>query len=92
MFYLNSYLCEAKSSLEIPVLCISIREEETNHLAQRVRDVWMRLNIQHRTGWAAPCVFICKNACVFERFVLWYLDASEAEGESACMCDHVSGR
>lgn len=37
IFYLNSYLCEAKSSPEILVLFISIREEEeTNHLAQRV--------------------------------------------------------
>lgn len=48
IFYLNSYLCEAKSSPEILVLFISIRdEEETNHLAQCVSlFVQMCLNVQ----------------------------------------------
>lgn len=37
IFYLNSYLCEAKSSPEMFVLFMSFREEqETNHLVQCV--------------------------------------------------------
>lgn len=38
VFYLNSYLCEAKSSPEMTVLFIRIREknEDTNHLVQCV--------------------------------------------------------
>lgn len=69
IFYLNSYLCEAKSSPEIPVLFMSIREEEeTNHLAQcGLVFVPMCLNIIYVSG--GVCVpkhvqFFCiyKNA------------------------------
>lgn len=61
VFYLNSYLCEAKSSPEILVLFISIREEEeTNHLVQCVSlFVQMCLNIQYSNASAALWVCVC---------------------------------
>lgn len=61
IFYLNSYLCEAKSSPENLVLFISIgeevEEEETNHLGQCVC-LFVRLcsNIQYSNTWAVLCV------------------------------------
>lgn len=68
IFYLNSYLCEAKSSPEMTVLFISIGEktEDTNHLAQRARlfavfqhpAVGVRVCLSSGEGISACCASI----------------------------------